>query len=467
MAPAGVRNRKGLRQRLRVFLPVAVIPNVVIVAVVVLLALCALILTNSGFVPLAATVAQLWLAVNLAPVASDSVILSQLPMLPALGVIWLVAHRVRAAVRHRMSVADLAVLTGCVIIVPMLLTATAVVMLVDARPVLPVEVPPLIPVLGRVLVLHLSALAIGMGPKLWHALARKFGVPPLVTDPVVPAIRFLLALAAAGLLLVLVCAFAHLHVLNDLFATFGRTSATFGLLVVSLLYLPDAAVAGAGVLVGSEFHLGDASVSLYGANVVPLPPLPILAAFPSGMDGWALLLIIIPLVLAGVIASRYCGAKLRTWPEMAVAGLWAGFFTLIVGWMSGGVVGVYGASGVMLIFTAVLVSIEFAAVGLVVLAVTGLLDRRAGSPGTPEDEVAVEPRKSEDSTSGQSGTINPDDGDAEQWRATESPESADVEDLVAAGEEVSEDSPRDEDESQVEESSTPDDVSDDDDTPTS
>ncbi|MCX7542264.1 DUF6350 family protein [Corynebacterium sp. P5848] len=384
--------RTTIGRRLRVFLPVALIPNAVVVATVVLVALCALMLTDSGFVPLAATVAQLWLAVNLAPVASDSAMLSQLPMLPALGVVWLVGHRVGVAVRHRISILDLAVLTACVLVVPVLLALTAVAMLLDARAVLPVAVPPLAMVFGRVLLLHLGALAIGMGPKLWRALARRFSVPTMVVDPATPAVRFVLSLVVAGLLLVLVSLAMRWRVLSELLSTFDSGLATAGLLGVSLLYLPDAAVAGAAVLVGSEFHIGDASVSLYDATAVPLPPLPILAAFPESVGGWALVLVTVPLVLAGSVSYTYCRAAPRTWSEMVVAGLWAGTFTLIIGGLAGGSAGVYGNTGTMVIFTAVLVAVELAAVGAVVNAVIGLRQRRLeGATPVADDDVVGSP----------------------------------------------------------------------------
>lgn len=409
----------------------ALIPNAVVVAAVVLLALCALMLTDSGFVPLAATVAQLWLAVNLAPVASDSAVLSQLPMLPALGIVWLVAHRVRVAVRHRISVLDLAVLTGCVLVVPVLLALTATVMLIDARPVLPVEVPPFAAVFGRVLLLHGVALGIGMGPKLWRALARRFSVPARIIDPVAPAVRFTLSLGFAGLALVLVSLAVHWRVLGELLSAFDEGSAAAGLLGVSLLYLPDAAVAGAAVLVGSEFHIGDASVSLYDATVVPLPPLPILAAFPGSVAGWALALIVIPLALAGTASHAYCRTAPRTWPEVLTAGVWAGVFTLIVGGLAGGTAGVYGPSGMMVVLTAVLVAVELAAVGAVVNAFVGLRQRQAGrtTPDTGAEGAVAAPVEQPEAADTDSAA---DDGDID---GPEPAEVVDEEDLIAAGDE--------------------------------
>ncbi|MCX7540591.1 cell division protein PerM [Corynebacterium antarcticum] len=415
-----------LRRRLFNFLPVALIPNAVVVAGVVLFALCALMLTDSGFVPLAATVAQLWLAVNLAPVASDSAVLSQLPMLPALGVVWLVAHRVRVAVRDRISILDLAVLTGCVLIVPALLALTAAVMLLDARSVLPVEVPPLATVFGRVLLLHLTALAIGMGPKLWRALARRFSVPAAVVDPVAPAVRFVLSLGAAGLVLALVSLAAHWRVLGELLSSFDGGPAAAGLLGLSLLYLPDAAVAGAAVLVGSEFHIGDASVSLYDATVVPLPPLPILAAFPGSVGGWALALIIVPLALAGAVSHAHCRTTPRAWSEIIAAGVWAGAFALIAGWLSGGTVGVYGSSGMMVLFTAALVAVELAAVGAVVNAVVGLRQRRARRTTTDGVDDGT------GSVDSGAPVAEPADGDGDTG-AADPVEFVDEEDLIAAG----------------------------------
>ena len=132
----------GLKARIRRCLPVALIPNIVMVLVVIVVALAGLLLTSTTLTALPAAIAQLWLIIYLVPVNGGGVAVGLLPMLPAVGVVVLVARRVRRAVRDRVGIVDLMVLSVGILLLPVLLTLIAAAMLWDAGQVFDVGPPP-------------------------------------------------------------------------------------------------------------------------------------------------------------------------------------------------------------------------------------------------------------------------------------------------------------------------------------
>lgn len=106
----------------------------------------------------------------------------------------------RQAIKHKVSINDLLVLLACVVVVPLVLMIIAWLMLWDAGKVYDVSPPNFFAVLPRMLLLHLVALAGGMGPRLWMALAKRFGFPRMLVDAAVTALRYLGALSAVAAL---------------------------------------------------------------------------------------------------------------------------------------------------------------------------------------------------------------------------------------------------------------------------
>ena len=181
--------------RIRQLFMSAALPNIIVVLIIVALAFGALLLFGSPLAWLPTIVAEAWMVFNLAPVSAAGVDLSFLPALPALILATVVAVRVRAAVKHKVSVKDLAILVACVVGVPVVLTCIAWVMLWDAGKVFDVSPPNLAAALARVIVVHLAAMAAGMGTRLWRALAKRYGAPPLLVDAALIALRYLAYLA--------------------------------------------------------------------------------------------------------------------------------------------------------------------------------------------------------------------------------------------------------------------------------
>ena len=383
--------------RIRRMLITAAVPNVVIVLIIMAIALGGLMLTGSPMAWWYTIVAEAWMVFNLAPVSAADVHISFLPALPALILAAVVAVRVRSAVKHKVSVKDLLTLLACVLGVPVVFTIIAWLMLWDAGKVYDVSPPNLAQALLRVIVLHLAAMAAGMGWRLWRALAKRYGVPRPLVDATQIALRYLayLAIGAAAVFAVvfLVNISRQGEMMNDYPTISGLGIA--GLVLLSVLYIPNAIVSTAAVLVGSEFSVGEGSVSLFSAHLVPLPPLPITGGIPASAPSWAVALLIVP--LGAAIYSLY--KKRPSFQDVLVATVASAVITLVACYLVSGDLGYYGSTGPQLWTAAGLTSLWMAVVGCAVAAGFAFVAWRAArtAPGAaPTDEYADEPAATAD-----------------------------------------------------------------------
>ena len=383
--------------RIRRMLITAAVPNVVIVLIIMAIALGGLMLTGSPMAWWYTIVAETWMVFNLAPVSAADVHISFLPALPALILAAVVAVRVRSAVKHKVSVKDLLTLLACVLGVPVVFTIIAWLMLWDAGKVYDVSPPNLAQALLRVIVLHLAAMASGMGWRLWRALAKRYGVPRPLVDATQIALRYLayLAIGAAAVFAVvfLVNISRQGEMMNDYPTISGLGIA--GLVLLSVLYIPNAIVSTAAVLVGSEFSVGEGSVSLFSAHLVPLPPLPITGGIPASAPSWAVALLIVP--LGAALYSLY--KKRPSFQDVLVATVASAVIMLVACYLVSGDLGYYGSSGPQLWTAAGLTALWMAVVGCAVAAGFAFVAWRAArtAPGAaPTDEYADEPAAAAD-----------------------------------------------------------------------
>ncbi|MCG7459729.1 cell division protein PerM [Corynebacterium tuberculostearicum] len=377
--------------RIRRMLITAAVPNVVIVLIIMAIALGGLMLAGSPMAWWYTIVAEAWMVFNLAPVSAADVHISFLPALPALILAAVVAVRVRSAVKHKVSVKDLLTLLACVLGVPVVFTIIAWLMLWDASKVYDVSPPNLAQALLRVIVLHLAAMAAGMGWRLWRALAKRYGVPRPLVDATQIALRYLayLAIGAAAVFAVvfLVNVSRQGEMMNDYPTISGLGIA--GLVLLSVLYIPNAIVSTAAVVVGSEFSVGEGSVSLFSAHLVPLPPLPITGGIPASAPSWAVALLIVP--LGAAIYSLY--KKRPNFQDVLVATAAAAVVMLVACFLVSGDLGYYGATGPQLWTAAGLTALWMAVVGCAVAAGFAFVAWRAARTApvaAPADDVTPE-----------------------------------------------------------------------------
>src|SRR5699024_11241490 len=117
---------------------------------------------------------------------------------------------------------------------------------------------------------------------------------------------------------------------------------------LSVLYLPNLLIGVAGILLGAEFHIGDASVSLFSVHLVPLPPLPLLGAVPGSASSWAIGLLLLTAVAFAFVALR----QRPSFVQSLVAGVAMGVLVLLFGYFITGELGYYESVGPMLFIAA-------------------------------------------------------------------------------------------------------------------
>lgn len=406
--------------RIRQLFMSAALPNIIVVLIIVALAFGALLLFGSPLAWLPTIVSEAWMVFNLAPVSAAGVDLSFLPALPALILATVVAVRVRAAVKHKVSVKDLAILVACVVGVPVVLTCIAWVMLWDAGKVFDVSPPNLAAALARVIVVHLAAMAAGMGTRLWRALAKRYGAPPMLVDAALIALRYLAYLAIGAtvvFVLIFIVNFSRQGEMMDEYPSITGLG-IFTLILLSLLYIPNAIVSTGAVLVGSEFSAGEAQVSLFSTHLVPLPPLPITGGIPASSPGWAVVFMVVPLIAATMSLYK----KRPSFQKVLAATVATAVIMFFACYLVSGTLGYYGHTGPHLWTAAGLAALWIAVVGLAVAAAFALMNWRdaraaeaeAESSAAEVAEVEASEEDSEDAAESAEDTASEDTTDAEQ-----------------------------------------------------
>ncbi|MBP3948164.1 DUF6350 family protein [Corynebacterium sp. Marseille-P3884] len=341
--PATEQAPTTMKERVRHYLPYVGVPNLVVVLGIVVVCLGTILLTGGRLAALPSSIAELWFVLHGVPVSFQGVTLGAMPLAPVIGVAALIAWRVRAATRERVSILDLYVIFGLVVLIPFTLSAVAWFMVEDATAVFPLAPPALHKALLIPVVVHLAGMACGMSGRLWKALLARLGAPDSLYDAARAIVRLclrLLAAAAVVYLIFLALGFGRINELLGEFPTLGAGGG-FALVALSLLYLPNAAVSTLAVLLGAPFDIAQGGVSLFGAALVPLPPFPLFAAIPGDVPVWAPVLLVIPaaVMIHFVLSRRLVGLGIVFAAALAAA------FAAVAGLMSGGEVGAYGWVG--------------------------------------------------------------------------------------------------------------------------
>ncbi|WP_296104124.1 DUF6350 family protein [uncultured Corynebacterium sp.] len=397
--------------RLRKFLPGIAATHVSVIGVIIAVALIILLALDLSFVAAPATIASLWLTFNLAPLSMSSADLGLLPLLPALGYALWIALRIRSVVRERISVSDVRMLVGCSLAVPILLTLTALAMLWDAQPVLPVSVPSVWMSVLSTFALNALAIIFGMGKRLWRALLRFYGMPQWPVDAVRLGMAFLAAMGGIGALVVIVSLVAHWSAFTDAYSIASGVGGRIGLTLLWIGYFPNMALAAASVLAGAEANFGAAQVSLFTATRTELPPVPVLAAVPGDVFPGASVGLFIPAAVAILVYRRFLSQRrvvVSPYGTVGVAALSAGIVGMVVAWLNSGVVGAYGWSGPSPWLTGAVAAGWMFAVGVVTMAVIGIHRGRS----TSAREVIASDRggtRATDTIKGDQHTVEQDD----------------------------------------------------------
>lgn len=342
----------GRGSRTRQLVTPFVFANVIIITICVAVSLASLLFTSTTLVALPGTIAQTYVVLNAGAISGSGQVVSAVPLLPAACVWALIARTTFNLVRYKASIRDLEIIAAVAVLLPLALTLTAAAMLWSASQVFEMGIPPAVTYV-RVVMLHGSAVAVGMGPRLWKALACRFGVPEAWVSAAYTALKLTGLWLGAGLVLVIAMTVVRWQ--------------PVGYPLVAAGFLPNAAIAGGAVLLGSDFRVGDAWVSAFSANPGLLPPVQWLVAMPETVHPAAALLLMVAFVIAvyALFSSPEYGLAVAPF-----AAVWAGLLQL---W-SAGTVGVLGYVGPTWWLTMVMAFVYPAAIGLgavIVRLVTG------------------------------------------------------------------------------------------------
>ena len=324
------------REKMRSYIKAALLPNAIVLAFVIAAAFGGLLLTSTTLSALPATIAQLWLTLNAAPVSGRGVDISLMPLLPAFLVGYGTYRRVRTSPAVRGGLKDMGLQAIWIVGIPVLLTLTAIVMLVDAATVFDVGVPNVAIALLRTAGIYIVAFLFGLRQPLWEATSARWGLEEALYQQVGRAVRLCVWFMVAGGGVTLVSLGIHHQQIAELSSNYSPLG-NLGVWLLSLLYLPNAALSGWALLMGSEFAMGVGSVSLYGSTLPPLPPVPLMAALPLSVSPYALALLVIPAVIMTIVVIR----KVPT----AVESLYLTVATMVVAtcafFYAGGTAGIY------------------------------------------------------------------------------------------------------------------------------
>ncbi|SFS42395.1 hypothetical protein SAMN05660874_01007 [Saccharopolyspora flava] len=338
---AGHSDRKpGLRRWLFIAV-VGAVPLIGFLSVAALLALVVGIASGTSFDPLMILTAALpgWLMLYQSPLVISGAPLSVLPMLPTIGVVLLVAAasafvarrcRLRRPDQAWPVIATMALVHACV-------GALFAMLLGGPFSAVPVEA-----FLSCGLTAAIAATAgvanrCGLFYLLWERTdayvwtGLRIGLLTIATVVATGAFVLLAAIALAA---------------PDMAASMARMGGAgdaVGATVLSLLYLPNAVLAGWSFAAGSGFSLGSQTVQPLEHAPGPLPDLPLLAVLPDdGPAVWWSAVLLLPLLVGmfvGLVARRVPGPLMRRLVVVLVAAGVAALAVLVLAAVAGGRLG--------------------------------------------------------------------------------------------------------------------------------
>ncbi|MGW7531993.1 cell division protein PerM [Amycolatopsis sp. NPDC054798] len=326
--------------RLRVLLVAALGPLVIGYAVVA--ALLALVTLTAGHAIFSAGGVLLsagpgWLAAYQVELGIGGHPLGMLPLLPTVGAVLLVARAAAKAVRRlrcarlRHTIPLIATISGAHLLFGLLVSLLSIGEPVRANVALAAVVPAV-----------LSGLAATGG------VLRRFGMPQVLAERLDPlALRGLragllglFALLAAGALTLTAATALSARTVSGLFEpSFGSS---FGLFLLSVLYLPNAVVAAMSFVSGPGFSIGSLNVHLVGYRGGSVPGVPLLGGIPEHAASWWPALLVLPLAVGVLVGWSVRAvdddpaARLRA---VVVAGAVVGFGCVLLGTLAGGRLG--------------------------------------------------------------------------------------------------------------------------------
>ncbi|MEU5257784.1 DUF6350 family protein [Amycolatopsis sp. NPDC021455] len=340
--PGDVVGGAGLSRaaRVRVLLAAALGPLVTgYAAVATVLALVALTAERTVFSATGVLLAAGpgWLATLQVRLGLGGHPLGVLPLLPTLGAFALAARTVSGATQRlgcrafREALPVLGTVSAAHAVFGLVIAVAAQGSPVTANPLAAFVVPGLL------------AVAASVAGITWSC-----GLPDVVAERLDPlAVRGLRA-GALGLAVLLACGAAVFTVatavswatVSDIYEPAFGTS--FGLFLLSVLYLPNAVTATLSFVTGPGFSVGSVNVGMFGYRGGPVPGVPVLGGLPDHHAAWWPALLVLPAAAGALVgwslrkADADPAQRIRA---VAVAGAVVALGCVVLGTLSGGRLG--------------------------------------------------------------------------------------------------------------------------------
>ncbi|WP_143265482.1 DUF6350 family protein [Amycolatopsis lexingtonensis] len=278
-----------------------------------------------------------WLAAHQVRLGLGGHPLGVLPLLPTLGAAMLAARTAAGAAQRlrcrsvREALPVLLTITGAHAVFGLVIALGMQGSPVSANPIVAFAVPGL-----------LAAAAASTG------LTRSCGLPDFVADRLDPlALRGLRA-GALGFAVLVACGAAVFTVatavswatVSDIYEPAFGTS--FGLFLLSVLYLPNAVAAALSFVTGPGFSIGELNVGMFGYRGGAVPGVPLLGGLPEHHAAWWPALLVLPAAtgaLVGWSLRKVDADPAQRIRAVAVAGALVALGCVLLGTLSGGRLG--------------------------------------------------------------------------------------------------------------------------------
>ncbi|WP_221891932.1 DUF6350 family protein [Corynebacterium anserum] len=403
----------------------------------IIIAIAVVVGVGAGFSRVPATIGSLWMVLNLGALEMTGATLGFLPLLPAMIMVWVYSRRATRILGTKVSVLDLRAFVALSLVIPTVLTLVAWLMLWDASRVFDIAAPNVVEALVSTVLVNGAAVVIGMRPRIWRALLLRRDMPTWPVEAFRLAGSFLGWMFLVGMVASLVYAATNYKAVLATYDITNDLMGALGLTILALMYVPNIAIGAMAVLLGGEFHIGNAVFSLFSSTNVSLPPLPILAAIPNQTLSGGPFFLAIPAIVSLVVVFRF--VKSRGFIESPVAmSVGAGASVALLGfclaWLSGGKLGVYGSAGALewlcaaevaawLMLPALVVMFWVARAGRTVVedvdvvrpSSTDATDESQGEPKTADERKTVDEPKTADEPKG----VNEPKGEPNATEGTE------------------------------------------------
>lgn len=277
-----------------------------------------------------------WLAAYQVPIEIADKPLGVLPLVPTIAVWVLVAMSASAALRRiraerAAAVSIIGAVAACHAVPGMVIAAVA-----DGDPF---GVSPLAASLTPTLLAGVAAAG-GIVRARGGVGALRTSVDPLARNGMRAGVRGLFILLGVSMLVFGVATARSASTVRDMVhVTAPETGGTAGILLLSLGYVPNAAVLVLGFLTGPGLSIGAVSLSPFTVSDGSLPAFPVFAGVPEHTSSWWPVFLIFPAaagVLVGWSLRRVAGSPFARLRAVAVAGAVAGLGVVVLGTLAGG-----------------------------------------------------------------------------------------------------------------------------------